>query len=402
MTTILNGRAKTYDKIKPLIDHCRAGRLFDVQDWIAAGKPVNLPLRPAKKARKKCPLRVAMEKGFHSLVQVLLEAGAQITDGSFNALDLALMDRRLDLIELLVAHGADVNSVSMVSVFETWDPAIMDYFIDQGADVETDSPLAGALCWKIRTALGVFKRHKDRFPSFQDQINMALRYHCSKGDLKWVSLLLWAGADPYAQLQSMSGEINDPEQDLCGLEIAAQNGHFEVLKLKNIRLIPDHPIAENLMRFTCQAGNADFLTELISQGFDPTRHKDRGSSLIMTSICCLQWSFEWAWLDRHKLLSDTATRPRDNLKTIQILFEHGVKWTPIDRGEINHVRRALLKVSAECIVDLVGIMAQHNGCSRDVIVQLMGTAAMRRHVAEHQSRIEELIMGFSQSMEIKD
>lgn len=68
----------------------------------------------------------------------------------------------------------------------------MEYFIDNGADLETDYPLA-ALCSKIRTALGIFMRHRDRYPSFRDHLNMALRH---EGNLKWVSLLLWAGADP--------------------------------------------------------------------------------------------------------------------------------------------------------------------------------------------------------------
>jgi hypothetical protein len=62
----------------------------------------------------------------------------------------------------------------MASVFETWQPDIMKWFIEQGADVETDNPLAFALCNRIRTALGVFKSYKDRFPSFQEQANMAL------------------------------------------------------------------------------------------------------------------------------------------------------------------------------------------------------------------------------------
>jgi hypothetical protein len=123
---------------------------------------------------------------------------------------------RLDLIKLLVENGADVRSADMSLVFDSWDPAIMEYFIDQGADVETGFPLAGALCWKMQTASGVFKRHIDRFPSFQEQMNMALRHHCKTGNLKWVSLLLWAGADPFAKGPDPDypDEDPDPEEDL--------------------------------------------------------------------------------------------------------------------------------------------------------------------------------------------
>ena len=117
----------------------------------------------------------------------MLEAGAEIQDDRYNALEHSLTERRLDIIKLLVKHGADIHSVDMTWVFDAWDPKIIEYFIDQGADVEKNHPLAGAFCSKIRTALGVFKRHKDQFPSFQEQINIALRHHCKEGNLKCVT-----------------------------------------------------------------------------------------------------------------------------------------------------------------------------------------------------------------------
>jgi hypothetical protein len=70
--------ADSYEEIEPLVEFCKAGRLFDVQEWIASGKPVNLPLERAKRARRISPLKIAMEKGFHSLVQVQVEGGEQI------------------------------------------------------------------------------------------------------------------------------------------------------------------------------------------------------------------------------------------------------------------------------------------------------------------------------------
>jgi ankyrin repeat protein len=388
-------RANDYDEIKPLIDLCKAGRLFDVQDWITDGKPINPPPPPAKGARKKCPLQVSIDKGFHSLVQVLLESGAIVRDGSFNALELALGNRRLDLIKLLVEHGADVRSVDMTWVFDSWDPAIMEYFIDQGADVESGYPLAEALCWKIRTVLGVFKRHKDRFPSFQDQVNMALRHHCKEGNLKWVSLLLWAGADPFAKGPDSPGEEPDPEEDLCALEYAALYKHFDIFKLKNIRISSDHPIASDLLENACRADKADFLVELLDQGFNPAEQKDRGSSLIQTCIRCLDWSFDYDWFTRERKTKDIDTsRSRETLKMIHILAKHGAKWRPTERYQINDARRSLLKMSVDYTVEFVWIMAKYDYCSRDTIEQLLRTPTIKRHVAKHQPRIQELLKEF--------
>ena len=61
--------------------------------------------------------------------------------------------RRFDIIQLLVEHGYDPKQIDMKDLFNTWDPAMMEYFIDKGADVETGNPLAWAFCNRIRTAL---------------------------------------------------------------------------------------------------------------------------------------------------------------------------------------------------------------------------------------------------------
>jgi hypothetical protein len=286
----------------------------------------------------------------------------------------------------------------MTWVFDSWDPAIMEYFIDQGADVETGYPLAGALCWKIRTALGVFKRHKNRFPSFQDQVNMALRHHCKEGNLKWVSLLLWAGADPFAKVPDSPGEDPDPEEDLCALEYAALYKHFDIFKLKKIKISPDHPIASDLLENACRADKADFLVELLDQGFNPAEQKDRGSSLIQACIRCLDWSFDYDWFTRVRKIKDIdSSRSRETLKMIHILAKHGVKWRPTERYQINDARRSLLKMSVDYTVEFVWIMAKYDGCSRDTIEQLLRTPTIRRHVAKHQPRIQELLKDFKEA-----
>jgi len=115
----------TYEEIKPLIDLCKAGKLFEVQEWIASGKPVNPP--PEKGRRGKTPLRVAMDSGFHSLVEVLIKGGAAMQEGHYSALEHALSNRRFDLVNLLVENGADIHSVSMADVFETWQPHIIKH-----------------------------------------------------------------------------------------------------------------------------------------------------------------------------------------------------------------------------------------------------------------------------------
>ncbi len=367
---------------------CKAGRVFEVQDWIASGKPVNPPT-PEKGIRRKRPLEVAIGRGIYSLVQVLLEAGVDLDDPGYNALRHALFERRLDLIKLLVSHGVDINSVAMILVFESWDPKIIEYFIEQGADVETGNPLATALSWKIRTALGVFKRHKHRYPSFQEQLNIALRYHCKEGNLKWVSLMLWAGADPYAKGPDSPDKEPDPDKNISALEYAAIYGHFDIFKLKQIQLDPKHPIAKDLLEYACWPREADILKLLIERGFNPQDHPDSGSSLIQDCLRNMSWSVDFINRDQKRNLD--SPRSREKIKMIHMLAKSGAKWMPQDRYTNNDARRSLLKMMPDYTVEFIRIMTKYNASTRENLEQLMRTPAIRTLVSAHLNRINKLI-----------
>ncbi len=106
-------RAASLEELEPLLTLCRTGKLFEVIEWVKQGRPVALPDGVGAKGARRNPLRIGMERGFHSVVQALLEAGAPLRVGSYNALEHAVDLRRPDLAAMLVRHGArvaDVNS----------------------------------------------------------------------------------------------------------------------------------------------------------------------------------------------------------------------------------------------------------------------------------------------------
>src|SRR4051812_7460851 len=115
-------------------------------------------------------------------------------------LSSALEQRRLDIVEVLVSCGADIRSVDFADVLCEWDPEIIQFFLEHGADVVTGAPFAIAFGQKVRTTLRPFLNYKEAHPelamALQEQVDRALRHFCYEGDLKWVNLLLWAGADP--------------------------------------------------------------------------------------------------------------------------------------------------------------------------------------------------------------
>jgi hypothetical protein len=388
----------TYEEIKPLVDLCKVGKLFEVQEWIASGKPVNPP--PEKGRRGKTPLRVAMDSGFHSLVEVLIKGGAAMQEGHCSALEHALSNRRFDLVRLLVENGAVIHSVSMADVFETWQPHIIKWFIDQGADLEKHNPLAYALCNRIKTALGILKTYKDRFPSFQDQANIALRHHCKEGNLKWVSLMLWAGADPYARGPDSWHEDPDPESDQNALELAAACRHFDVFDLKQVRLDPGRPELQGLLFEACYAKKSDFLEKLLKKGFNPGEYEKQASPLIQSLLRGMSWYFDvdsWdPWkTDRTPNRDLDTDRSRENVKMIHMLVKHGAKWLPNDRSEISDARRSLLKMKPDYTVEFIWIMSKYNASRREDIEELIRTPSMRSLISQHRSRIDEFLKHFN-------
>ncbi len=393
--------SETYEDVKPLVDLCKAGKLFEVQEWISSGKPVNPP--PSTSGyKKKSPLEIALDLGFHSLVKVLLDGGADINEPRYWPLTHALVERRLDLVQLLVEHGADIHSVSMTDVFESWQPHIIKWFIDQGADVETGNPLAFAFCQRIQTALGIYKSYKDRFPSFQEQANIALRHHCKEGNLKWVSLMLWVGADPYAKGPDSWHEDPDPENDQNALELAAGYEHFDVFNLKRIRLDPSKPELKNLLQEACHAKKSDFLEKLLERGFNPVEYENKGSSLIQSLLAGMGWCFDFdrwdPWRTERDSKRDLDTdRSREKIKMIHILAKHGAKWLPEDRSEILDARRSLLKMSPDYTVEFVWIMAKYNACKREDLEELLRAPTLKSLVSKHAPRINELLRSFEEA-----
>ncbi len=233
------------DCSKELVALCRAGKLYEVEQWIAAGESLRVSAEC-----KRTPLQIAVEKGFHSLV--LLLARNELNQSVKNsALATAVDLHRLELIELLLAQGAEIRSVPFVNVLLTWQPVIIRLFLKNGADAISDMPFTEAFASKIRTALRPFMEYKEAHPelatALQDQIDRALRHFCYEGDLKWVSLLLWAGANPRSVGAKLT-ELDEPEERQTALELAAYHKDATILKRLKPALEDD---LSTLLRVRC-------------------------------------------------------------------------------------------------------------------------------------------------------
>lgn len=395
MATTHIRRADTIEEIKPLIDLCKAGQLFEVQDWINARKPVNPPPNPPKGRGHRQPLDFAIAAGFHSLVKVLLEGGAIIEPNNEEPLLQAVRRKRLDMVRLFIEHGADPKQVDMVEVFECWEPQMMEYFIALGADLEKGNPLAGAFTYRVRTALGIYKKYKDRYPGFQEQINIALRYHCAQGNLKWVSLMLWAGADPYAPgTEDFQCEEVPDYGGFSAVEYAAMHNQLGVFKLRKLRLDPNQLAVKSFMHSVSSDEGIEILIQLLDNGMNPNDQGNGGCSGYYSLLIRLEADIRagnyWTAPSLHSLLSGDNDQSRTRMKAIHLLAQHGAQWVPEVKDEINSIRRSLLKMKADYTLEFVWIMAEYQACDRALVEDLLRTQSIKRLTENYTARLREL------------
>jgi hypothetical protein len=78
------------------------------------------------------------------------------------------------------------------------------------------------------------------------------------------------------------------------------------------------------------------------------------------------------------------------MKLIHLLVKHGAHWVPKDTSEINDVRKSLLKLIPDYTVEFVWLMAKYRACSQPVIMQLLRTPTITKHVASFGDRLAEL------------
>ena len=363
---------------KMLVGLCRTGRLYEIEEWIAGGKSLDIS-EATRRGRQRSLLEIAVETGFHSLVE-LIAKNETTQSAKAAALGDAVSSHRLDLVELLLANGTDIKSVPLADVLLTWEPRLIRFFLDHGADVLQGRPFTVAFGERIRTALRPFvdyrRAHPELATQLQEQLDCALRYFCGEGDLKWVSLLMWAGGDPRSRGPCPGKEYTeDPECHTSALEEACHSENLDVLK----RLKPD-PSRDNFSELLHSAaiwGRKATLEYLLKTGANPNDKPNGGSSALDAALRDL--SFARLTPYGGKLLKSRYDVSRA-LDCVRELLANGAVWNPEETYELNSLRRALLECEPDVTIDLLQIFRTHNACPAERVHRLLGTPRVKEHL----------------------
>jgi hypothetical protein len=366
----------TLEEGELLLGLCRAGKLYEIEKWIASGKSLRTP-----REVMKTPLQIATDLEFHSLVELLVR-NEDSQDEKDKALREVVSKRRLDLVQLLVDNGAQVRSVPLTDVLLTWEPSLIRFFLENGADVITGSPFAVAFGDKIRTALRPFVNYKEAHPeiavSLQAQADRALRHFACEGDMKWISLMIWAGANPRTRGPTVNDRFeNDPECHTTALKEACQKGNLEVLN--KLKVDPRQDDLAALLHSAALSTSKEVIQHLLRLGANPNNKANGGSSALDR---CL-WHFGFGRFDPYgnkRLVSKYEAR--ETLDCIQALVEKGALWRVEDRREMISLRQTLCKCDPAITVELVKLFARHKASAEDALEKLLDAPRMREHLSQ--------------------
>jgi hypothetical protein len=297
--------------------------------------------------------------------------------------------RRLDFVQLLVENGAETSSVPLSNVLLSWEPKFIRFFLNHDADPVTGSPFAVAFGAKVRTALRPFLEYRKAHPQLatplQEQIDCALRYFCSKGDLKWISLLTWAGADARSLGPSLEKEYtNDPECCMSGLEEACYSGSIDALK--KLKPEPGRDDLTKLLHCAAVSGNKEAIGYLLTVGANPNDKANGGSSAL---DCCL-WHLNFGSFGLYRSGQKSKYAVSKALDCTQELASHGGIWNPNDQSAMNSLRRSLYECEPAVTIELLQLFVKHSACPTERLKELLRTPRMKEHLASqawHLSRI---------------
>jgi hypothetical protein len=294
----------------------------------------------------------------------------------------AVWNNKLELIKLLVEHGADPHSVGFDDVCRTGNPELMSFFLDRGIDAVTGQPFARALCRPRRPQLGIYMHYRDKIPELKHQVNLALRHHAREGNLHWVCLLLWAGGDARVKLPDI-GKDSDPENDTSALEEAIY--HKRNVIVDKIGIDPKKDNLNGLLEKACSAGNRDVIEKLIALGADVNGETEYGpmETLIWNFECNIHPPFD----------SGLGFEMERALECIILFASKGGRWQPKDNDSVKGLRRELHRLDARWIAKVIREFHAHNVCSKEILLELISSIKMKQLLGKRLPRLKKMVSG---------
>jgi hypothetical protein len=338
------------DEFRKLLDLVNQGKLFEFQEWIAAGKPLQFD---EVAGSRRYLLEETILTGFHSLVEVLLRAGGWSTEDLTHSLEFARDRSRYDISELLEKFGARGKELDFLTACEKLDLATAERLLRAGFDPNKENDFARVLSQvKAKPLIGFYKNQRAEFPVLDDQAAIALRMAVGNNQVRGAALLVWAGADPFRLAPDNLDEFFpfDPENHSWATAAEDAVWRADSQMLKALHLNPSPEQAVTLLKVTTYKHNvATFRTFLGNIPRDQLNHSKRNSCEALENLVGM-WPDE-SFMTRIPNEQGNA----EKLQCIELLLDAGARWDP-PVEELKGDRRNLLRHDAKYIIQIIRLL----------------------------------------------
>nr|XP_023030075.1 ankyrin repeat domain-containing protein 17-like [Leptinotarsa decemlineata] len=268
-----------------LVEACTDGDVGTVRKLLTEGRSVHETSEEGESL-----LSLACSAGYFELAQVLLAMHANVEDRGIKGECTPLMEAasagHLDIVRLLVAHGADVNAQStsgntpLMYGCAGGHTEVVKFLLENGANVEDHNenghtPLMEAASAGHVGLAKILLNHGAGINTHSNEFKeSALTLACYKGHLDMVRFLLEAGADQEHKTDEMHTALME----------ASMDGHVEVARLlldsgAQVNMPTDS--FESPLTLAACGGHVDLAMLLIERGANIEEVNDEGYTPLM-------------------------------------------------------------------------------------------------------------------------
>lgn len=358
------------------------GMLFEVIDWIDAGKPT---LRPVGRTSSAF-VNAVLTPNF-SMTQVLWGRAWQEHREASGAIgSLGIQNGSTVVFRYLLKNGCPVDDLTGSDLCETHDLGLVRLGISRGISIlEPDGWASTFVRIGSRPLIRFYLEERDRIPGLRKDGVLALCKAIRKSKLRTIALLRWAGVDPLSKAPRYE-DWDEPESEWSGfpaLCLSSSEKPGEIIKL--LKLKPDvKQWFELLGGMACgHPGNIAEIMELVSNPTDLIRrHPARSASLLTDTLHYIYWGY-----------SRDPGRDEHRASLCMQLLEAGSRLRWHDVPSLNRFRRDFYKSGQkELILEILRRAAElGNEQDREVLVRLVDKPKMRELVIQYQPVILVLL-----------